>query len=450
MTRPLPLPRTIKASKVLPKQIEYLQNSFYGDGMILSRPGAELVASLPHTVPRGTFVWNGKLYAVIGSELRVFDGSALTLVGEMIGTEPIQAVRGFSMMAICAQSANYTLALDGTLTPIGDRDLPRCRDVERVDGYFLWVPSDGNPVIFSAVNDAGDIDPLDYFDAEASPDVNLGVINFRNDLFVLGAETIERFRNVGPTDAPFVRVAGGMIQAGYVGGKLKSNDTFVWLGKDQDAGYGFFAYSNGTAKRISTPAIDEILEQDYTPTELSKVTAQRITWRGYDLYVWTLPRHTLCFVSGSWSYFTSGVDALGFSPWQYLFATQFDGNYYAIGDSGLVKLSIAHQDEGLPIDRRIVTFARSSTDQVFTPDFLRLAAANGLNGGTQTIGLRLSRDGKLWSDRFYRELGALGAYQQQLEWRYPGGLGQFDGFMAMEISTGSDCEFAADGAVIGI
>lgn len=72
--------------------------------------------------------------------------------------------------------------MGGALSPVTDSDLPVCRDVERVDGYFLWVPDNGDPVVFSAVNDAGDIDPLDYFDAEASPDVNLGVINFRNDL----------------------------------------------------------------------------------------------------------------------------------------------------------------------------------------------------------------------------------------------------------------------------
>ena len=448
---PLPLPRTIKASKVLPKQIEYLQNSFHGDGMLLSRPGAELVAAHGEQVPRGTFVWQNQLYAVIGSELCLFDGSSLSLAAILPGSNPIRYARGFSMMAICApESQNYTISMGGALSPVTDSDLPVCRDVERVDGYFLWVPDNGDPVVFSAVNDAGDIDPLDYFDAEASPDVNLGVINFRNDLFVFGAETIERFRNVGAETAPFVRVAGGMIQAGYVGGKLRSTDTFVWLGKDQDAGYGFFAYVNGTANRISTPAVDEILEHDYTPTELSRVDAQRLSWRGFDLYVWTLPRHTLCFVGGSWSYFTSGVDTLGVTPWQYRFASQFDGNYYAIGDNGLVKLTAAHQDEGQPIDRRLVTFARSRVDQVFTPDFLRLAASHGLSGGTKTVGLRLSRDGKLWSDRFYRELGAIGEYEQQLEWRYPGGLGQFDGFMAMEISTGSDCEFAADGAVIGL
>ena len=448
---PLPLPSTIKASQVLHKQNEYLLNSFsFGYGA-LSRPGTALVHPLDGK-PRGLFEYNGVIYAVQGSRVYGIKDGGVSDLGLIYGLEHIRVAKGFAHVAICSpNSSNYVInKISGELRQITATYLPPCIDVERVDGYFIWVPANGETVIFSALNDAADVDPLDFFDAESLPDENRGVIVYRNDLFVLGAESIERFRNVGSVDAPFIRVTGGVIRLGYIGGKISGHETFMWLGQESTTGIGFFAYTQGTGQRISTPAIDEILQHDYTPAELAKVESQRLQWRGANVYLWTLPRHTFCFVDGQWSYWSSGLNTLHAEPWAYYHATMFNGSTYVSGPNGVAVLSDVATDEGDAIDRRMRTFVRTKNDSTFTLDFLTLGISQGLKSADSTVSLSISRDGKLWSNRFYRDAGSLGEYAKLLQWRYPGGLGQYDGYVGLEVSTSSGCEFSFDSAVIGI
>ena len=66
-----------------------------------------------------------------------------------------------------------------------------------------------------------------------------------------------------------------------------------------------------------------------------------------------------------------------------------------------------------------------------------------------TVALELSRDNVLYSSPLYRELGKLGEYDSKLVWKYPGGLGYYEGFMGVRLSTYDDVNFSIDKLTVG-
>jgi len=62
-----------------------------------------------------------------------------------------------------------------------------------------------------------------------------------------------------------------------------------------------------------------------------------------------------------------------------------------------------------------------------------------------TVGLALSNDNVNFGPYLFRDLGQIGQYNHHLEWNYPGGLGSYDGFMALRFYTTQSIEFDANG-----
>jgi len=441
----IPLPETIRWSQLVPKQTEYLLNLLKIGAVVVSRPATELVTAKLDE-PRGLFEFGGVLYGIWGDKL--YRDTALNLVGDIGGIGQTAYAGGFNHAAIVTGTAgaNYTVA-GSVLTPIADPDVPACRDVEHIDGRFVYVPTDGSPALWSEVGDAANVDPLSFFDEETQPDGNTAVIAIGGDLRLMGAETIGRFRNVGPAENPFQWVRGGTIDVGFVGGKVRARESCLFVGKEKQAGYDIYAFADGKTQPITTPAIKEMLNRLYTPAQLAAVRAQRFNWRGADCYVFEFPDRTLLFQGGLWHYIDSGLTGVAkLGTFRYYNATLFNGTWYVQGTGGLYRLTDAHQDSAGKFSRQIVTFARSGEEAPFDLGELELALANGVGEGT--VGLAISRDGAQWGDPWYRDTGAVGARTQRLVWNPPGGLGSFDGYAGLALYATADVEFAADGLVV--
>jgi len=67
-----------------------------------------------------------------------------------------------------------------------------------------------------------------------------------------------------------------------------------------------------------------------------------------------------------------------------------------------------------------------------------------------SVGLELSDNNQTFDPIRFRNLGALGEYTKYLEWRYPGGLGNFEGFMGAKISTTENIDFSSDSLSVQI
>lgn len=445
----VPLPKTIKGSKVFPKQTEYLVNLIATDGGLISRPALTRVASLTGQ-PRGMFVYNNKLYSVFGGSL--YSGTeSPVLVGAISGAEDVSVARGFTQAAIATGGTAYTLSLAGALASITDPDLPACKSVTRIRGRFVWVPTDGESLIFSEVDQAGNIGPSSRFDAESYPDRNVAVENIRDDLYALNEESIEPFRDVGTEDFPFVPVTNSVISVGYVGGKILTKDSILFLGKDKDSGYAFYVLGSGVAEAISPPTINEMLNRDYTRDQLAGVRAQRFNWRGIDCYVFSLSDRTFLFQNGYWSYLDEGViSPTRFSSLPYFHAVLLGATWYLQSSDGIYKLTDAKEDTRGPFARQFTTYARSTLRQRMSLKWVELENMQGTSLAAGSVGLSLSKNNQIWSNPLYANLAPIGRYNDKLRWSALGGLGMYDGLIAMNVYTTDPIEFSADNMLMEI
>lgn len=445
----IPLPKTIRGSQVLPKQSEYLVNLMNVGGWLVSRPAVQAVTAKLDE-PRGMFRFQGTLYGIWGDQL--YEGTALAAVGAIAGVGQTKHARGFNHAVIVTGTAgaNYTVSPGAGLAAIADGDFPACIDIAHIKGRFVGIPLDGGPAFWSEVGDGGDIDTLSFFDAETQPDENRACEVLGDALYIMGADTIEPFRPVGPVTAPFLPVDGGTIEVGYIGGKIGAKtgevDSCIFLGRPKDGGYRFMQFAQARAVPISSGVIDEIL-QDYTEAQLAAVRAQRFNWRGVDCYAFELPDRTLLLHDGMWDYIDAGISGFRqFSRFLQFNATFHEDVWYTQSAKGLNKLAKAHTDSTGKFARQILTFARSVEEEALEIGELELAIKNGLGAGT--VGVSVSRNGMLWGDLYYRNRSAVGQHDHPLIWNPAGGFGSFErGFAGIGFYTTDDVEFAVDGLV---
>lgn len=449
MTIQAPLPRGIKGSKVFPKQTEYLVNLIPAEWGLMSRPALTLVAEIIGQ-PRGLFVYSNTLYSVFGSSL--YSGTTGPIaIGSIAGSADIRVARGATQAAIATGSTAYTLTTDGALAAITDPDLPACKDVTRIRGRFVWVPTDGESLIFSEVDQAGVLGPASRFDAESYPDLNVAVENVKNDLLALNEESVEPFRDVGPEDFPFVPVSNAVLSVGYVGGKILTKDSIIFLGKDKDNGYAFYLIADGLPQIISNATINESLNQDYSRDELASVRAQRFNWRGVDCYVFSFYDKTLIYANGNWNYLDQGIIApTRFGTFDYYHAVLLGSTWYLQAADGIYKLTDAHADTKGDFARQFTTFARSKLKGRMTVSYVELENLQGTTSTPGSIGLSLSPDNRKWSSPLYRNLSEIGRYTDRLRWYSAGGLGMYEGMIALNVYTTDPIEFSAENMMIEI
>ena len=433
----------------LPRSEELLVNLINSGGSIISRPGATQIATGPGRC-RGRFVFNEKLYQVSGDRLiHVEENGTINDIGEVVGNADIDAAIGFAQACFVVKGGNgYVLSLDGSLSQITDPDFIPMDEVTRINGRFVFSPSDGSPLVYSDIGDAGSIGALSFFDAEVLTDKNTGVINYRNDLYALGADSIQVFRDVGPVDSPLVPITAATAAQGYIAGKVEYAGSFMFLGKEKDQEAGFFIMGQGAAQRVSNPAIDRIV-QEYDFAQLKLCRSQRIVWRGHDMVVFTLPSHSFCFYSGNWSYFQSVTHFEELAPWDINNAIFYKGKYYVGSIDGRIGvMDESNSDFGEPIRRLIKTFMRMKGDQPFSLASISLGVSQGQNIEPGSVGLRLTDDGVLWSSRFFKILDESGDHTFQAHWEFPGGLGYYrNGFIGVEFYTTSEVTFSVDGLI---
>lgn len=443
----IPLPKGLRGSQVLPKEREYLLNMANIGGKLVSRPAVEAVTAQPDE-PRGQFVFQGVLFSIFGD--KIYYGTGLTLIATTIdGVGPVAWDVGFShaMIVTGTIGANYKVeVVAGVPSVTAVLAAKTYVDVAFIAGRFVYIPENGDPAEWSEVGDGSTVGPNYFFDAEEQPDENEACVAIGGTLHIMGADTIQPFRPGGPTNAPFLPLQGATIEVGFVGAKVKTTDSCIFLGKPKGGGYGFFLFANGGAQRISDQVVDELLEA-YTPAQLAAVRAQRFFWRGAEWFTFVLPDRTLSLVNGQWGYVDSGVTGVAqLGRWLQYNATLYDGVWYVQSAAGLNKLSrTTFKDSTGKFSRQIVTFARSSEEDPLDVGEIEVGHNNGV--GVGSVGISVSDDGAIWTDVWYRDRAAVGNREQKLVFNPAGGFGMFDDYMGICLYTTDNLEFAVDALV---
>lgn len=451
----VPLPTGFKSIDDFPRLKENLINMMnVGGNKIMQRPGV-IQNTTGVADCRGQIKFKDELYQVSGQKLiKILEDTTTLEIGDVEGDEQCVLAVGFTHLVIVVKGGRG-YSFDGTtFLEITDPDFVSSIDVAYLNGRYVYIPFDGSPAFFSEAFDPGDIDALSFFDAETQPDKNTGVVNFKNRLYIMGEETVEVFRDTGTGTIPYTRIDGAAIWTGLVAGHTFYANTFVFLGKDKDNNFGIFAIGSGEATRISNPAVDELLNETYTVAELQTCIAQRLQWKGEDIAVFRLPRHTLNFNGAGW-WFSASITTFTerqetgnkLKTWRVNYITHCYGEYY-VGDVDTNDIGILDDiatDYGDDVEYGFDTFARFARGSYFTVRSLEIDGLAGQASPQRTIGLSVSEDGLTYGDFFYIGMGNTGQYQRRVEWELQGGLGDYENFMGIRIRTTAPVEIATEG-----
>ena len=281
---------------VLPTNLEAVPtDSGLSKGYLRTTAGANTFGTGPG-IDRGGILFDGVHYRVMGTKLvTVSTTGVITVLGDVGGYGPVSLDYGFGMLAI-RSGFNLFYWNDGTSTLIQVTSpyLGQCRDIVWMDGYY--ISTDGTSLVTTQLSDPLTISPLKYGSAEADPDPVVGLGRIRSELLAFGSNTIEFYTDQGGSNFPFQVSEGATIPIGCVGplAKTRFNQTYAFVGGGRNQANG--VYLVGTAEKISTRAVDDMIAAVADPTSIQ--LEARVSRDDQRLFV-HLPDRTLVYLTAT-------------------------------------------------------------------------------------------------------------------------------------------------------
>lgn len=453
--KPLPFTNGFYKSDSLPVSAQECVNWYPSipDAPALSKeilfgtPGISQVATAGGSggyASRGGHTLNGTPYFVQGSSLfRLNSDHTMDDVGTISGSGRVSmADNGTQLMILVPGGAGYIFT-EGpdTLTTISDTDFTASGNplsVRFIDGYFCCT-TDLKKFTISALNDGTSWDALDFGSAESSPDgVTVPVVH-KNELYIGGERTIEGFTNVANgADFPFTR-SGLFVDKGIVApfSVVNTPDAFFWLGAGEREGPSILAMSGGQAIKVSTQAIDQILQR-LNQSEIESVYGFGYAQAGHYFVGFTLPDTTVVYdlTTERWHERKSRIvqlDGVVTGAWRVSSIVAAYGRLYASdamdGRIGVIDLD-EYREYGANVVRTIATQPFHNNMSGFFVAALELTVESGVGNDDApdpVVELEVSRNGgKTYSGGLARKVGRIGEYDRRVIWRRLGRSERYD------------------------
>jgi len=241
---------------------------------------------------RGAHVMDSIPYFVIGNNLyrltRVVAGSdenfTLDDMGVIVGVERVFMADNGTQLCIVAppdavttgKSYIFTTTPD-TLAEITDANFDGpAASVVYANGYFSFHKSDGKKFFHSPLKDGRGTpsgtayDALDFSNADADPDQIRGQVVYKNQLYVLGSETTQIFRDIGRTPSTFAAIPGAVIDVGLTAPHSiqKFGGGFAFVGAGVNESPAVWHITGSGRSKLSTTAIDNELSKLSDPSTI--------------------------------------------------------------------------------------------------------------------------------------------------------------------------------------
>lgn len=379
---------------------------------------------------RAMHVLNGTLYVVAGRVLSAFDAAGSeTVIGGIPSDGPVSTALNRRspnpQIAIVCDGLAFMLA-GNVLTNVTDPDLPPAISVAFIGGYFIYAHADGR-YTWSAIDEGSMIDALDFATAEAIPD---GLVHVRirgEDVVLIGPQSSEFHRIVPATEDedPFARSA--VAQFGCLAARSVAEITVVsretiaetlgWVATDRQGRYaGVMLLEGYSARKISPPALDEIIRAEAAPAD---ITGTAWVTDGHGFYALSGTNWTWVFDTSTslWHERSSYDDLDHPTRWRAVQVVDFGGRLIAGGRDGRLYVmgADAQTEAGDPL---VMTLQSSPIPGEIDAVELQLATGVGQTFGNQepAIGLSWSEDGQNWSGERWRGLGAEAQHRQRVRW----------------------------------
>jgi hypothetical protein len=193
-------------------------------------------------------------------------------------------------------------------------NFPGAIDATWLDDYFAVIPAYSQKFFISGFADGTSWDPLDYGLEDTEPGPLTAIKAYRHELWVFGTLHTEVWSNTGNANFPFQRNNSASLRIGCTSAQTlqQVGDSLIWMGRD-DSGFTSIYQARGyTAARLSTNAIDKVLQDANTAGSLETATSMAFRWNGMDFYSITIPTKNVTFLynvnAGVWSTWSVGVD----------------------------------------------------------------------------------------------------------------------------------------------
>ncbi|HCR9933000.1 packaged DNA stabilization protein [Acinetobacter baumannii] len=399
-------------------------------GYLRPAEGIDQFADLPG-IDRGGIEWNGVCYRVCGNKLvKVNADATITEIGDVRGSGYCNFDYSFDSLAI--NSGTYLYLYNGTeLKRVTDEDLRDVLDVIWVDGYFMTT--DGEFIVITELNDPFAVSTLKYGSSEVDPDPIVALIKLRNEVYVLNRYSIEVFDNVGGENFPFSRIDGAMATRGALGTHTccKFVDAIAFLGGAKNEPVALWLSANGSAQKISTREIEQIIHQ-YDEKTLSKCLLESRSVEGHNWLYLHLPNQTLV-------YDASASEAVGQPIWFTLSSgKQYNAQNHVwcygkwlVGHPTLPKLGVLNNQKGehwgLEVDWEFSTTILYNESRGAIFHQIELVALTGRIelDKSPTIQTQYSLDGVIWSNPKMIKAGRVGERNKRLVWFQQGYMNEW-------------------------
>lgn len=318
----------------------------------------------------------------------------------------------------------------GTFASYGWPPIPFCKNIEMIDGYFIYV--DGGQQFF--VSDIGTfgVSALSFASSEGSPDKIISAIANNRELILINETTTEFFYDSGNSNFPFERISGGFVEKGgcAVFSTAKIDGVVFWLGQDASGVGQIYAMNGHTPQRVSTHAVEYAIA---TYSNISAATAYTYSQDGHYFYVINFDEATWVYdlSTKQWherAYYNSGnLERHRFETCCYLTSQ----GVHLFGDYQNNKIYLidkdSYSDNGNSLVRMRRTPHVSSNGNWLFHESLLVDMETGIGrdsglGVNPQVMLRYSNDGgHTWSSESWtsagQNIGGIGEFKKRVKWR---------------------------------
>jgi len=375
-----------------------------------------------------------RLFAISDNKfIEIFQNKTYRLI-EFIGTSSgtvSMADNGVQLILVDGKSGYILNLEDNVFTKITSIGFPKnCTHVQFINGRF--VVNDSNNSQFNLYW-SGLYDGLSWDGSVASAEgyadklISIGKLN--NQLWLFGELSTEVFYDSGEANQPYLRISGAFfdIGAGAANSVCTIGNTIFWLGSNAQGQGIVFAATGYEPRRISTHAIEHILQNF---NKLSDAVGWSYQLEGHVFYVLTFPvqNKTLVYdVTTDLWHERSTYNENTFKEDRHIGEyCCYAFNKILIGSHKDGKiLEIDNQcftDNGALIRRvRTAPHIHNENKRLFYKS-LELDVEKGVGltegqGSVPNIMLQYSSDGGYtWSNELWRTAGRIGEYKTRVKW----------------------------------
>lgn len=238
---------------------------------------------------RGGFsATNGRVFVVSGNSLyEIFSNGTSAVQGTLTsGSSIISMDENGLQLGICDGASVWMFTYATNAFTLVTSNIPVAGTISFIDGYFVVTKVGSSQFNISALYDGTTWAALDFASKESSPDYLSTTVNAFGQLVLLGQQTMEVWTNTGNNNFPFQRISGAKIKQGCVApySAISMDNSVLWVGRDNRGAGVVYRLDGFVPARISTHAIEYLLQQVPDLTVLRAWTYQQ---DGHTFYVLT-------------------------------------------------------------------------------------------------------------------------------------------------------------------